>query len=333
MSAQTYNDKGKGNGDDRIESLPVVAIAREAESRRWLVEGLWSAAAVGIIGGAPKSCKSWLGLDMAVSVASGSPCLGGFSVRERGRALVYLAEDSLPDQRERVRMIAAFRGLALEGLDLHVLTCDRLRLDEERDRRRLFETVRELAPRFLLLDPLVRLHGVNENDAREISELLSYLRDLQRQLDVAIALVHHARKSGSPAALGGQGLRGSGDLWAWGDSNLYLRRSGQGKISLSMEHRSAPAPDPVCLRLDDADGESVHLELEAGSTSPRGDRILHQDILEALAGGETLTRNELRQQLRVRNETLGEALATLELEGLIARAPGGWRQPSRSTES
>ena len=287
---------------------------------------------MGIIGGAPKSCKSWLGLDMAVSVASGSACLGAFAVRERGRTLIYLAEDSLSDQRERVRMIAASRGLTLEGLDLHVLTCDRLRLDEERDRRRLFETVRELGPRFLLLDPLVRLHGVNENDAREISELLSYLRDLQRQLDVAIALVHHARKSGSPVSLAGQGLRGSGDLWAWGDSNLYLRRGNQGKLILSMEHRSAPAPDPVCLRLEDADDDLVHLVLDADSSpSRRGDRILHHDILEALSGSETLTRSQLRGQLRVRNETLGAALSALEVEGLIERRLGGWRRSSLST--
>jgi hypothetical protein len=29
------------------------------------VRSLWSEQAVGFIGGAPKSCKTWLGLDMA----------------------------------------------------------------------------------------------------------------------------------------------------------------------------------------------------------------------------------------------------------------------------
>ena len=43
----------------------------------------------------PKACKSWLGLEMAVSVASATPCLGTFPVREPGGVLIYLAEDSL----------------------------------------------------------------------------------------------------------------------------------------------------------------------------------------------------------------------------------------------
>jgi hypothetical protein len=50
------------------------------------------------------------------------------------------------------------------------------------------------------------------------------LRALQRECRVAIALVHHVRKNGSPRGQDGQSLRGSGDLHAWGDSNLYLRR-------------------------------------------------------------------------------------------------------------
>ena len=49
---------------------------------RWLVEGLWSDQAVGILGGEPKCCKSFLALDLAVSVASGADCLRQFKVRQ-----------------------------------------------------------------------------------------------------------------------------------------------------------------------------------------------------------------------------------------------------------
>ncbi len=39
--------------------LPVEAahrLAEQAETCRWLVEGLWSEEAVGIVGGEPKEC-------------------------------------------------------------------------------------------------------------------------------------------------------------------------------------------------------------------------------------------------------------------------------------
>jgi hypothetical protein len=43
-------------------------------------EGLWSASSVGVIGGTLKCSKTWLGLDMALSVATGTPCLGRYAI-------------------------------------------------------------------------------------------------------------------------------------------------------------------------------------------------------------------------------------------------------------
>src|SRR3989337_722470 len=68
-------------------SLPVVRpcdLEGLCPERRWLVDRLWARAGVGIIGGSPKLGKSWLGLDLAVSVASATPCLDTFAVQEPG---------------------------------------------------------------------------------------------------------------------------------------------------------------------------------------------------------------------------------------------------------
>lgn len=95
----------------RASQIPV-----EASPRRWLVEELWGASAVGWIAGSPKCCKSWLGLDLAVSVATGTACLGRYRVVEPGPALVYLAEDSLPCVRERLWSITQQRGVLFDEL-------------------------------------------------------------------------------------------------------------------------------------------------------------------------------------------------------------------------
>ena len=111
-----------------LPTLPVHAIDPEPEDARWLVQHLWGASAVGVIGGAPKCCKSWLGIDLAVSVASGTACLGRFEVDSPGPAVVYLAEDALPRVRDRVAHLCQHRGLPLSALDLHVVTAPSLRL-------------------------------------------------------------------------------------------------------------------------------------------------------------------------------------------------------------
>ena len=208
--------------------LPVELAHRLADrpdEHHWLVEGLWAEEAVGIVGGEPKCCKSFLALDLAVAVASGAPCLRQYSVPRPGRVLLYAAEDALHLVRRRLEGICRAAGVDLAALDVHVITVPTLRLDHAADRDRLAATVAALRPRLLVLDPFVRLHRIDENVSGEVAPLLAYLRELQRRHQVGVVVVHHARK-GAARARAGQALRGSSEFHAWGDSNLYLRRVG-----------------------------------------------------------------------------------------------------------
>ena len=312
------------NGDQSLPVVRVGEIKSEDNAQRWLVEELWGASSVGVIGGAPKCAKTWLGLDMALSVATGTACLGKYAVPEPGPVLVYLAEDALPIVRERVEGMARHRGLDLGQVEIHVITTPVLRLDRDRDRTRLWETPRRLGPRLLLLDPLVRLHGIDENNAGEVAELLAYFRSLQRQLDLSVLLVHHTRKNAAGGAAAGQGLRGSGDIHAFGDSNLYLRRTRE-HLVLSSEHRAAPASAPVYLELVATNAETTHLEVIAELQDGRR-RSLEGQVLDRLAPGAVFTRAKLRDSLGVKNERLGEALESLERAGRLCRTPAGWKR-------
>jgi hypothetical protein len=308
-------------------TLPVVRVGEiptQEQPQPWLVEQLWGASSVGVIGGAPKCSKTWLGLDLALSVATGTACLGKYAVPQPGPVLVYLAEDALSVVRERVASMARHRGLDLQQVEIHVITAPTLRLDRDRCRGQLLETAQRLRPRLLLLDPLVRLHGIDENNAGEVAELLAYIRSLQRQLDLSVMLVHHTRKNATAGVAAGQALRGSSDLHAFGDSNLYLRRT-RDRLVLSSEHRAAPASPPVSLQLVATNAETTHLEV-----TPEHDRQqrpnLGEQLLALLADGEILTRTALRETLSVQNQRLGETLESLEQAGRIRRTPTGWQR-------
>ena len=309
------------------QPLPVVRIGEirsEENAQRWLVEQLWGESSVGVIGGAPKCAKTWLGLDLALSVATGTACLGKYVVPRAGPVLVYLAEDALPVVRERVEGMARHRGLDLAGVEIHVITAPTLRLDRGPHRERLMETAKRIRPRLLLLDPLVRLHAIDENHATEVAGLLAYFRSLQRRLDVSVVLVHHTRKNAPGGVASGQGLRGSSDLHAFGDSNLYLRRAKE-RLLLSSEHRAAPASPSVYLRLVATDAETTHLEVIA-EPDERNRRGLQDRLLDLLVPGAVLTRVKLRDTLSVKNERLGEALQSLEQAGRLRRTSAGWKR-------
>ncbi len=307
------------------EGLPVLkAHQLEVESphQRWLIESLWARRAVGLLGGPPKSCKSWLGLDMALSVASDTPCLGRFPVREPGAALVYLAEDHLVAVRSRIESLCRHRGLRISKLDLSVITASVLRLDLERDQRRLDVTLSDLRPRLLVLDPLVRMHRLDENSAGDVARLLGFLRHMQRRHQSAIVLVHHAGKK--QRRLAGQNLRGSSDLHAFGDSNLYLARRRQG-LTLTLEHRAAAAPQPFAVELVCRPGGS-DAHLQVCSPPPGADsKPLIERAWKVLRTSERpLTRTALRSLLRVNNQRLGTTLDRLQRQGRILRTPKGW---------
>src|SRR5258708_13436957 len=95
---------------------------------QWLVEGLWAEQAVGILGGEPKCCKSFLALDIAVSVASGTACLRQFPVRRAGKVLLFPAEDSLAVVRQRLEGIAAAAQVNFQAPPVQVTTPPSLRL-------------------------------------------------------------------------------------------------------------------------------------------------------------------------------------------------------------
>jgi len=262
-------------------------------------------------------------LDMSLSVATGTACLNRYEVPQSGPVLVYLAEDSLAIVRERIEGIARNRGLQLDSVPIHVITAPVLRLDRDPHRTQLLETARQLRPRLLLLDPLVRLHGIDENHAGEVAELLAYFRSLQRELDLSVVLVHHTRKNAPGGTAAGLGLRGSSDIHAFGDSNLYLRRTSD-RLMLSSEHRAAAAARSVYLDLVATNDATTHLEV-IGDVGGQKQRDLQKEVLDLLAKERSLTRVKLREMLAVKNERLGLTLESLQQAGQISRTPTGWQ--------
>jgi AAA domain len=318
-----------------MTTLPVELayhLAARAEAQRWLVTGLWSEEAVGLVGGEPKCCKSFLALDLAVAVASGTPCLRHFPVSRPGRVLLYAAEDALHIVRRRLEGICAAADVSLQELDVHVITAPTVRLDVPADRARLEQTVEQLKPRLLVLDPFVRLHRIDENASGEVAPLLAYLRELQRRHSLAVLVVHHAKK-GAGRIRAGQALRGSSEFHAWGDSNLYLRRLGN-ELTLTVEHRAAPSPPTVTLELAQR-GEALALEVQSPSTPEvLAPTSIDDRILDALRNSNCpLSTAELRAQCPTRKATLYARLTQLTTDGRLVRCAQGYRLPANDSLS
>lgn len=308
--------------------LPVKKVADlddEGElGQAWLVDSIWGEAAVGILGGEPKCCKTITSQELAVAIASGQPFLGRFSVHKPGRVLIYAAEDQSWMVKQRLTAIAKARGVAIADLDIQLITTERLRLDDDGDLEALDATVAALKPRLLILDPFVRLHRIDENSSAEVARVLDGLRLIQRRHGVAILVVHHAKKNGG-SARAGQALRGSSEFHAWGDSMLYMRRRGD-ELTLTVEQRAAAGVPGIPLSLTVVGDE---LSLQIQSPAPESETPVPKvtpaaRIERALAESSPLTLSALRDTCGLRTATLCDTLKELVAAGRVERSDSGY---------
>jgi len=316
------------NAASRFPVRRAAELDADPQPQRWLIEHLWTDQAVGLIVGHPKSCKSFLALDLAVAVASGAPCLRHFPPGPPGPVLLFAAEDPLHVVRRRLQGIARAAGVDFDTLDIHVITAPTLRLDLEQDRRRLQATVESLKPRLLVLDPFVRLHRTDENAVADVAPMLGYLRQLQRSFHTAVLLVHHARKDAA-GTRAGQALRGSSEMHAWGDCLLYLRRGRGDLLHLSVEHRAAVSLEGLTVQLTEQ-GQALALHLvqdesclraavdHPPSTAERIEHVLRQ-------APTPLSLRQLRQACRIRMSTVARALESLTAQGRVTKEQHGFR--------
>lgn len=245
--------------------------------------------------------------------------------------MLFHAEDDSRAVRERIESIAVGQGLNFQCLPIHVITAERLRLDNAADRESLEALLAELRPKFLVLDLLLRLHAGAESYVGHMAELFGYLRSLRRRFSVAILLTHHlAKNRSSGSTQPGEAMRGSGEIHAAYDHGATLQRQADGSVLLTLEHRSAPTPDPIAFRIVSRPGGATSfdiVDLDANDAEERpaprvaapAHRVevsIHELVLRLLQGAPgPLSQVSIRKALQVRNETLTAVLRELEEKG------------------
>jgi hypothetical protein len=308
---------------DPYRTQPAAALADPTAPLPWLLRDLFLVGAAGVLGGAPKTGKSFFALELAVAVASATPAAGRFAVATPGPVLLCAAEDPPAVLVQRLAALAAPRARPLAALPVAVIVEPGVRLPDGLDR--LAATVAQVAPRLLILDPLIRLHRADENSAAEMAVILDGLRTLARATACAILLVHHTRKA--PAGgIPGHGLRGSSDLHAFGDTNLYLRRVGPDvALELRIEHRAAPGPPPLRLQLETTETPAGLTARFVSPDAPPADPLRERTLTLLQRAAGPLTTDGLRAALGVRKQTLLTLRQHLAAENLIRRAGReGW---------
>lgn len=222
------SDAGDGNQARPLFTTARELLARAIRATSWLVRGLIVEGGVAAIIGEPKTTKSWLALDLALSVASGQDAFGEFKVPRARPAAYFFAEDLEDSITSRIRAFAAGRGMRAEDLatNLHVqprgLSLD---LSKDEDVAKVIASCRLLGPLGLLvLDPLRDVHTGKENESDDMAAVFKRLRMISKLLDCTVLIVHHSKKvDPKNAGSNGSEIRGSSVINGSLDSRIILK--------------------------------------------------------------------------------------------------------------
>lgn len=243
-----------------LSSLTGVSIPRP----NWLVRNVWTRGSCGFISGEPKSYKSYVGLDMAISVATGTPFLNDpqFSTG-RPRNVIYLQEeDSLPLVLLRAGQIVEEKcpdrfwhgqitlpthtqgrgGASASGTNLDAFwepptPVDSLALlvragfvaSDPAWQGWLAEQVDQFNADMVVIDTLgTTVGGIDTDKSGDLNDkVLKPLKSIAEASDCAVVIIHHNKKGGDDKSRSGQQMLGSVALHAWVESALYVKSKEQ----------------------------------------------------------------------------------------------------------
>ena len=305
-------------------------MSAEHEQPGWMIEGVWQQGSHGMIAGEPKTYKSVLVTDMAVSVASGEPFLGRFPVHQQG-PVIYIQEENAPWLvKDRVMKIAHTRGqlngkadlingkLTLEmppDLPMYFLNNKGFDLTNEEDRDLLEGFMKEIRPVLVIFDPLyLMLGGKDENSSKDIRPILTWLLKMRYDYKTSIIVLHHWNKSGK-SERGGQRMLGS-VLWhGWVESALYTNvvNEEQHEIAVEREFRSFEKPTKIQVKFEfGAPGELTYKATMSDMTLTTDDSII--DLFETYG---SLSLEEVKSYLGIPKSQTISRLAKLVKDNVL----------------
>lgn len=243
-------------GADRLSAPPFLPLGELVEKypkmRPVLIHGFLRRGETMNIIAPPKTGKSWLVTDLALSVATGTPWFG-FPC-EKGKVLIIDNELHPETSANRIPKVVAARGIDIRKVrnDIYVEN-QRGRLGSIEDLANRIETLKPYGFKLIIIDAFYRAmpKGTDENDNGTVAGIYNLIDKYAAALDCAFVLIHHTSK-------GNQSLKsvtdvgaGAGSQSRASDTHVILRRhKEEGCVVMEAVVRSFPSVGAVCLRWD-----------------------------------------------------------------------------------
>ncbi|MEX2210015.1 MAG: AAA family ATPase [Patescibacteria group bacterium] len=276
----------------------------------WVVESLIPATGITALSGAPASYKTWLVLQAALSVASGSQLCSKFATDQTG-VLIVDEESGPPLLKKRLTALSADSELPIYFRSYQNFSLSVKKVEE------LLELCKEFEIGLVIFDSLVRIHGEDENDAGKMAGVAKLLSQF-KAAGIAVLFTHHNRKQGPGRSNPAQDMRGSSDILAAVDCHLAIRKKDDYLIIHQTKLRHQPEAKP--FRLDIVtDGQLVSLEFAGEVDEAISSRNEAKKCIPDLIGeqDDPLYQQELFEKVRASDVSASDKLLREVVKDLV----------------
>jgi len=348
------------DAEKRPETLQrLTAYIADIKPPKWLIRNLWAQGSCGFIAGQPKSYKSWLALDAALSISTGDPFLGHFTIDRPGPVLYVQEEDSGPVLKRRYTTIMESSKTAYDAEitpngevfiepreprnndpDVDVLIREGFIISDPAWQEWLDEQLSRKQYVAVILDPLLMMLGeVEENKAASMTnKIFRPLKQLSEKSGAAIIVVHHMRKGEANGQRGGQMMLGSVANHAWTEDSMYVTHAaGDLKVEVESKHAQGGSfkithvrnrrwmPNVTDEHLGEDDQENLEVETRQSQSKTRVPRV----VATMIAHPNLQTPSELAPVMKITTAGVVKQLNRAIASNLVEKTSPGHYQLTR----
>ena len=309
----------------------------------WAVADWLPDASITFLVSPPESYKTWLLLDLAVSLSAGVPFLGAYEVLKPGPTMIIQQEDSHAGLTDRLALIVEQKlGMdamidgdewqvpSMPDLPIFVHPSRMLRFDDRRVLEEMEKQIEEIRPRAVLIDPLYSTTAQVDNYMADLANQMMVLKTWRDRYGCSFVLAHHSKKNVDPDSTAREDSWGSQFLNAFLEAGWQIRRNprlAQNEVVVRRHSKVMGNQSPISLTFDISTQYPMRYqvsarEYESMAPGAQQGRPAQADLLELLAD-QSMTQADMVSKTGKNRSTISRQIRQLEAAGMVERMPDG----------
>ena len=309
----------------------------------WLVQDWLPDKSITFLVSPPESYKTWILLDLAVSISAGVPFLGSYEVNSSGPTLIIQQEDSHSGLTDRLALIVEQKlGMnpRLDGdiwqvpgmpdLPIYVHPSRMLRFDNKQVIEELEKQIETIKPKVIMIDPLYSTTAGVDNYMADLANRMMVLKTWRDKYGCSFVIAHHSKKNLDPDSTAREDSWGSQFLNAFLEAGWQVRRNPRlapNEVVVRRHSKVMGNQSPISLTFDISTQYPMKYSVIARQyemTAPANNsrQPAQANLLDMLQQGD-MSQTDICTKTGKGRSTISRQIKQLEAAGLVEKMPDG----------